>query len=170
MINDISGILDRREVIKTLKMLIFAGLMTIIPFFHNQMITGPLVNALLFIAVCLFGARIAILIGLIPSLVALSLGFLPIVSAQIIPFIMVSNALLILIFDIFWKKNYWAGIVAASLGKFIFLSFFSRLVLELSMKEKIAITLANMMSWPQLFTALVGGLLAYVFLRKIKRI
>jgi len=38
------------------------------------------------------------------------------------------------------------------------------------LKKEVAVKVATMMSWPQLLTALVGGLLAYLFLKSIRKV
>lgn len=146
------------------------GVCTVAPLFHSQPITGSIVNAALFIAVALLGTQNAILVGLIPSTIALSVGLLPAILAPMIPFIMISNTILVLVFGYFREKNYWLGVVFASLLKFVFLFATSSVVINLLLKKGIAQKVAIMMSWPQLLTALAGGALAYLFLRSIKKI
>lgn len=136
---------------------------------HNQALTGPIVNAALFMAVIFLGPQSAILAGLIPSVVALSVGLLPAILAPMIPFIMISNAILISTFALFYRRNFWLGIVTASFLKFVFLIATSNLAASLIMKQEIAQKVLAMMSWPQLLTALAGGLLAYIILKGLKR-
>ena len=72
----------------------FASLLAIaviLPLFHQQWLTGPLVNAILFIAVVLLGSQNAIIMGLLPSTIALAAGLLPAVLAPMVPFIIISN-------------------------------------------------------------------------------
>lgn len=139
------------------------------PLFLHQAITGPIVNAVLFISVVILGPQNAVLIGLLPSLIALSIGLLPPVLAPMIPFIMVSNTLLILVFSYLRKRNYWLGITSASILKFVFLFSTSSIVIDLLLKKEIAPKVAMMMSWPQFLTALGGGIIAYFFLKAIKK-
>ena len=158
---------------KILTLVQFSSLLavaTIAPFFLQQAIVGPAVNATLFISVVLLGSRNAMLIGILPSLVALSTGLLPPVLSPMIPFIMTSNVLLILVFDSLRKKNYWTGMVTASILKFVFLFGASSIVIDLLLNKDIAPKVAMIMSYPQLFTALSGGLIAFLFLRAIKKV
>ena len=151
----------------------FSSLMavaTIAPFFLQQAIVGPAVNATLFISVVLLGSRNAMLIGILPSLVALSTGLLPPVLAPMIPFIMTGNVLLILVFSSLIKKNYWTGMITASFLKFVFLFGASSIVIDLLLNKDVAPKVAMIMSYPQLFTALSGGLIAFLFLRSIKKV
>ena len=132
-------------------------------------IRGPIVNATLFIAAATLGPQRAILIGLIPSMIALSAGLLPAVLAPMIPFIMLSNAILIMTFSALKKKNYWLNVAIGSTLKFIFLFATSSIVINLLIKKEIAQQVALIMSWPQLLTALAGGVIAYPIIKLIKR-
>jgi hypothetical protein len=161
----------KKELILGLSQIAFIiAIATIVPLFHQQLITGPIINAMLFIAVVVLGAEKAVLTGLIPSLIALSIGLLPAVLLPMIPFIMVGNTVLILVFDFFRKKNYWLGAVLASFFKFLFLFSTSSVVINLLLQKEVAKNVALMMSWPQLFTALAGSLIAYLFLKTVKKI
>ena len=136
----------------------------------HQAIVGPIVNATLFISVILLGTQNAILVGLIPSLIALSYGLLPAVLAPMVPFIMTGNVILILCFGFLKDKNFWLGIISASILKFLFLFGTSSIVIDLVLKKEIASKVAVIMSYPQLFTALAGGIIAYLFLKSIRKI
>jgi len=163
-------ILNKKMVINLTAVLFLTGVITIAPLFHFQPVTGPIVNAILFISVCLLGIEHALLIGLIPSVIALSTGLLPAILAPMIPFIMLSNAILIITFAHLRNKNYWLGIIVASVLKFIFLFTTSSVVINLLLKKEIAVKVASIMSWPQLVTALAGGVIAYIFLSSFKKI
>lgn len=141
------------------------GLATMAPLLNQQAVTGPIVNATLFIAVMFLDIQSAVLVGLIPSTIALSMGLLPVVLAPMVPFIMVGNTILVVAFSHLRKKNYWLGIVSASVLKYVFLFSTSTIVMDLLLKKEIAAKVAVIMSWPQLLTALAGGVLAYGFCR-----
>ncbi len=139
--------------------------------FHSQWITGPIVNAALILAVYLVGIRGALLIGILPSTIALGVGLLPAILAPMIPFIIISNTLLVLIVD--WFKdgrylNYWPALFFAATVKYLFLFFTSSLVISLLLKQSLATKVAQLMSWPQFFTAVMGGFLTWVFLKLLK--
>jgi hypothetical protein len=86
-----------------------------------------------------------------------------------VPFIMISNALLVIIFGLFQKRNYWLAVISASLIKFIFLFSTSSVVIGLLIKKEIAAKVAAMMSWPQLFTALSGGIIAWLIIKAARK-
>lgn len=166
-----TNILNREKFLANTKFFAILGLSILAPLFNIQLFTGPLVNALLFIATILIGPYSAIIIGILPSAFALSVGLLPIVMAPMIPFIVISNAILVLIFHHFQKKNYWLGIFTASILKYIFLFIVSQSLVSLLIRNTPAARVATiMMNWPQLITALIGGAIAYLFLRFIKKI
>lgn len=146
----------------------FAALLavaTIAPLFHNQPITGPIVNATLFLGVIFLGTQNALLVGLIPSVIALSSGLLPSPLAPMVPFIMLGNAVLIITFGWLKQKNFWLAVGASSILKFLFLFSTSFVVINLIAQKPIAQKASQMMAWPQLTTALAGGLLAYLILK-----
>ena len=120
---------------------------------QNQWITGTIVNALIFLAVWRVGVVNAVLVAILPSSIALMRGLLPAPMAFLIPWIILSNIILIAIFYAL-KKYPFAGIISASLAKFIFLFAITSFFIKLSAP------LVFMMQWPQLVTALAGGLIA----------
>lgn len=146
------------------------GIAIIVPLFHLQYITGPMVNAVLFLSAFLTGSVAAMFIAMVPSVIALSTGLLPAVLAPAIPFIMLGNAILIAVFILFKKNNFWLAAVAASFAKFIFLFSSSQIVVGLIAKEQAASAAASMLSYPQLFTSLCGAVLAYAALKFLKKI
>ncbi len=162
-------VIKRETILSITYFIILLAIATFAPFLKSQTITGPIVNATLFISVLILGAENAILVGLVPSLVALSVGFLPAAISPMIPFIMAGNAILVVVFNFFRRKNYWLGVILASVLKFLFLWSSSSIVINLLLKKEIAQKAAAMMSWPQLLTALAGGVIAYLILKGIKK-
>ena len=166
--------------VNTLAMARFLGLAsvaTILPFLiHLQWVTGPIVNAILIITLLLIGIRSALVLCLIPSLMALSGGLLPAMLAPIVPFIMISNVILVISFDWIYNnfknanKSYWLGIVIGAGLKFIFLFASVSLISKLLIKQELAVKVAQLMSWPQFATAVIGGMIAWVVLKWLKRI
>ncbi len=147
------------------KLLAILSVATVAPLLGNQFLSGPLVNAMLFISVMVLGFRGAVVIALIPSLVALSTGLLPPMMAPMVPFIMVGNVILIAVFDKL-KGNWWPGVVSASLAKFAFLFAVSHMMAGMILNDTVATKVAAMMGWPQLATALAGGIIARLILKK----
>ncbi|PWB38707.1 MAG: iron hydrogenase [Parcubacteria group bacterium] len=161
---------EKKGILTVVQLAGLLGISVILPLFHQQWITGPMINAMLFIAVVLVGLSNAMILALLPSTIALSVGLLPPLLAPMIPFIMISNVVMVIAFDRLWQKDFWSGVVAGSVLKFLFLWSTSTLVINLVIKKELAPTISGMMSWPQLATALIGGAIAYGFLKSIKKI
>lgn len=154
---------------KTLQLAVFVMLAVVAPYFSNQLITGSIVNALLFISVAVLGTESAFLLCLIPSLISIYTGLLPLALAPMIPFIMTGNALLVLIFYTFGKKKFWAGAVPAVIIKFVFI-WSVGMILANSVLSGISKNVLLIISWPQLATAIAGAVIAFIFLKTIKKI
>ena len=166
------------ERINTNSIAQFAGLASIamfLPFIlHIQWITGPIVNAILILTLLKFGFRNAIVLATVPSLMALSGGLLPIILAPVVPFIMISNMILISCVD--WaynnfednRKGYWFGVLLGASLKFVFLFLSVNIISGLLIRQELAVKVAQMMSWPQLYTALLGGVIAWGVWKRIK--
>ena len=139
---------------------------------HSQWITGPIVNATLIAAVFVVGIRGALLIGMLPSVIALGGGLLPAPLAPMVPFIIIGNAILILLID--WSRridirnNYWFGLLVGAGLKYLFLFLSSGVVVRLLLQQSLATKVAQMMSWPQFVTAVVGGVVAWGILKVIR--
>lgn len=157
--------INREKITFLTKLAALLSVAMVVPLFHQQIITGPIVNATLFVATAVLGVSGGILVGLIPSVVALSAGLLPPVLAPMVPFIMISNTILVLTFHRLKERNYWMGMILGSILKFIFLYSTSSIVINLLLKKEVATQVSLMMNWPQLLTALAGGCLAYVFIK-----
>ncbi len=134
------------------------------PLFGAQAVSGPLVNATLFLATIFLGIKTAVFIAVFPSVVALAVGILPLPAAPFIPFIITANIILVLVFNYF-LENFWKGVIIASFFKFLFLFISSQLIAHLILKEGVARQIVAMMSWPQFATALTGGVIAYFVLQ-----
>lgn len=133
------------------------------PFIGIQAVTGPLVNAMLFLSAVLLGVQGGVLLAIFPSIIALSIGFLPMQIAPLVPFIIIGNIILVVVFNYF-RNSFWKGVVFASFAKFLFLYLSSLAISNILFSSKIAKVAISMMSFPQLATALVGGLIAYLIL------
>ncbi len=160
------SISNNKEIVTTsIKFVALIGIATLTPLLDNQFITGPLVNATLFLSVLLIGTKGAVMIAVIPGIIALSTGLLPAIMAPILPFVIIGNIFLVMVFDKL-KKSYWTAVISASLIKFAFLFLTSSIIANIILKDDIVIKVATMMSWPQLVTALAGGLIARLIMNK----
>ncbi|MFA6170935.1 MAG: ECF transporter S component [Patescibacteria group bacterium] len=169
--------LELVNVHAAIQFLVLGSIATFLPFFiHVQFLTGPIVNAILIIALFLCGIRSAITLALIPSLMALAGGLLPAVLAPVVPFIMISNCILIFTIEFLYKKfeqaksGFWIGLAAGAALKWVFLILSTGFISKLLLKQELAVKVVQMMSWPQLATAIAGGVIAFGILKPLKSI
>ncbi|MBU2025823.1 MAG: iron hydrogenase [Patescibacteria group bacterium] len=154
---------------KTLVFLALSVLTVFLPtIIHSQLITGPLVNMSLILAVLLVGPFEAVFLGLMPSVFALASGLLPLALAPAVPFIMISNAIFIGVYHYLGRKNFLLSTLAASLLKFLFLYGIVHLLLNTLLAQKIVENLSAMMGVFQFLTAIMGAVLAHAVLSFIK--
>lgn len=137
-----------------------------------QLATGTIVNADLFVAVVLVGPRGALGIAALPSLFAVASGQLPSPLAALVPVIVLGNVLLVGVFELLRQKSWWLGVVVAAIVKFAWLfgvtSLLATTAIHLLAAPVAAVALV-MMGWPQLVTALAGGVVAYAVLDPARR-
>ena len=157
--------------VKILMFAIFLAILIVVPaFIHSQWIAGPVVNAVLLISVVLIGPMEAVFLGLMPSAVALSAGLLPLPLAPMIPFIMIGNVIFIATFYYARQINFFGGLGIAALLKFAFLHYTLVWLMNRMLDGQLVAKLAVMMSWPQFFTAVIGGVIAYGLLKGMKKV
>lgn len=135
-----------------------------------QAVTGPLVNALLLLTLEALGVSQAMVVGMLTPMGAALRGILPLPLVVMIPFIALGNATLVGVYGALRRSHRGVALVCGAVAKFAVL-YASTALLQarpLSLAgpggvQPIAIpeTLWNMMRWPQLATALAGGLLAF---------
>ena len=124
----------------------------------DQMFTGPLVNALLIATTITLGLPAAVMAGALPSVASLVRGLLPLPMAAMVPYIILGNAALVTLIALLHRRNYWLALGAAAVVKLGLL--FSAVTYLVTVPP----ALAGMMQWPQLYTALLGGVIAWAVL------
>ncbi len=150
-----------------------------------QPATGPLINAMLFISTALLGWLAGVILGFMTPIVALLRGQLPPLLAPMVPFISISNVILVLTWFFIKKKfkltkkinlnpvkqpgNYLA-IVCAAMVKFLFLSFSVKILLPVLIAHDLPAKFVLMMTFPQLITAFIGGIIALVIYEMLYRV
>jgi len=155
---------------KIVSFVFFLAIVIVVPaLVHVQWYSGPVINAVLIMACVLVGPMEAMLLGLIPSTVALSSGLLPLPLAPMVPFIMMANAIFIAFFAYTYKTNYWLALLLAAILKFGFLALTVKFVMSAMLADSLVQRLAVMMSWPQLVTALLGGVIAFAILKFLEK-
>lgn len=132
---------------------------------YNNLIVGPIVNAVLIVATYTAGFWSGTSIAVIAPLVSAFTNKAAIAPLIITfsPFIILGNFIIVLAFHLLRRKNMIAGVAAGAVCKFAFLyasiAIFTSVV---KMKPQVAVTLTNLFSWPQLMTAVIGGILALI--------
>lgn len=144
-----------------------------------QPVTGPLINAMLFLTTVFVGGVAGVTLGGLTPLLALIRGQLPTVLAPMVPFIFIGNALLVLVFYFGIKQHlilnkahdlrFYVSLIVAGVFKFVFLFLSAQFVLPIVFGHEIQDKYVVLMSTPQLLTAWAGGLIAALFIKILQR-
>lgn len=133
-----------------------------------QMVTGPLVNAMLLLTTIFAGVVSGVFIGLFTPWVALLRGILPAPLGPLVPFIMIGNAAFTIVFSLFRRRGgvllEVTGVVLGAFAKYLILSQAARVLVHLPPR------IAQMMQVPQLVTALLGGAIALLLVQVLRRV
>lgn len=130
-----------------------------------QPVTGPGVNAVLFVGSMYVGPLAGILIGILTPWVALLTGIMKLAPA--VPVIMAGNVILAIVAGYLGKLNRYAGLGAASVLKFGVMTLGLRYLL--STGTKIPAVAYTSLTITQLFTALGGAVVAAAVLAALGR-
>ncbi len=152
-----------------------AGAALVGPFSATQLVTGSLVNCVLFVFTATTGIWSGVAIGILSSILASLVGVGPAIPA-VTPVIACGNAVLAVVFGLLhgkeWNFPRWAAsAVAAAVVKCAFLWVCVPFVLGLlsGVPEKQVAAVSIMFSWPQGVTALIGGVLAMLVLPRLRK-
>ncbi len=137
-----------------------------------QPVTGPAVNAILFLAAMLIGPVGGAIIGAFTPIMAFLRGILPPPLAPVIPFIVIGNGMLVIVYvylsrilrvgpDKTFVLRRFIALGAAALVKFFILAGAVTFLVE------VPAPIAQMMTLPQLYTALAGGFIALLIHRAL---
>ena len=141
-----------------------------------QPITGPLVNMMLILTTLILGPVAGVILGILTPLIAVFRGQLPPPLMPMVPFIMFGNSIFVLLFaaiDQRLKKlspsrrllaspGSWLALFAGAFAKFIWLYSAVRILLPRLIGTSIPPTVLALMSTPQFFTAMTGGIFAFL--------
>ena len=127
----------------------------------GQFVTGSCVNLVLAVAVLCCGPASGLTVALLSPFFAFLLGIGP-AFIQIVPFIALANAVYVLLIHFLGRKNRFAALGTAAVCKFavLYLLVAKLLVPTLGLPDAKMSVVSTGFSWPQLVTALIGGLLA----------
>ncbi|MFY9174630.1 MAG: ECF transporter S component [Peptococcia bacterium] len=132
-----------------------------------QPVTGPAINGILFIASAVVGPISGILIGLLTPIVAFAVGIMPFAPAMVI--IMLGNATLAIVYGLLAKRQILA-LVAAAVGKFLVMAAMVKYIFPLLFGIAIPAKVTTMLTLPQLYTALIGAVAAFIILKLISHL
>lgn len=118
------------------------------------MVTGPLVNFMLALAVLLVGTASGVFIGFLTPWVAMMAGILPAPLSPVIPFIMAGNVVYCLLIGLFKRRLRVVGVILGAVAKFAVIAGAVSFVLTLPGP------MTKVLMVPQLTNALIGGLFA----------
>ena len=149
----------------------------------GQLVTGSFVNAVLAVSVLLAGLYSGIAVALISPVLAYLLGIAP--QILTVPAIMVGNCVYVILLHFIAGKDskqilrQVAAWLAAAAAKFAALYaivvwlicgvFSERLLASGAMKAPMVKALPATFSWPQLFTALIGGAVALLIVPVLRK-
>lgn len=133
----------------------------------SQFIVGPLVNACLIIAAAYTGLAGGAVVAVVSPFGAILTGAA--IPLPFAPFIAGGNFVLVLVFFLL-KKKPLAGIASGAVLKFGFLwASVNLFVWMMSIPAAKAVILIASFSWPQLVTAVIGGILALLVLMALDK-
>ena len=135
----------------------------------NQFVSGSINNMLFILAVMLIGLTSAIVIAVISPIIATIIGIGPVLP-PLIPVIIAGNIVLVVLWHVIAmrqpersKLREVIALIVAALVKFavLYLGVVVLVVpLILGLPEPQASVVSALFSWPQIVTALVGGIIA----------
>lgn len=140
----------------------------------SQFLVGPAVNTVLLLTAYVCGTYYGVAVAALTPILALLIGQFPALLGSFIPFIIIGNVIYVLVFGVIKNKTKageYMGVVLGSFLKFLFLYFSAtRLIrlFSLSIPAKVLPKLAVMMGFPQLITALAGGIIAIIIIGILK--
>lgn len=135
-----------------------------IPLLGSNFIIGSLVNASLAVSSVVIGAWGGIIISIAASIIAFLQQHIKFV--WMIPIIAGGNTVLVLIYRWLYTKYKWVGIILSALAKFLVIFGLVKMCIKVFIVvPPLADTLSLMFSWPQIVTALIGGILAVPVLK-----
>lgn len=147
-----------------------AGAVIAGPFSVNQLVTGSLVNCVLFVFTAIGGVWCGVCVGILSAALASVIGIGPAVLA-VVPLVACGNAILCIVFAVVSKAlPRIVAVITAAAVKCGFLWLTVPLLLQaIGAPDKQRTMLGIMFSWPQACTALIGGLLAMLIIPRVTK-
>ena len=140
----------------------------------GQYVTGSLVNLVLILSVLLGGLWCGVTVAILSPFFAFMVGIGP-AFPPLLPFIMLGNLTLVLVWQLLAGKAKSKTLVAAVLAALAKFSVLYLCIVQLAIPHILrlqppqSVALSASFSFPQLITALVGGLAAVAFLPTLRK-
>lgn len=139
----------------------------------GQLVTGSCVNLVLGVSVLIGGVWCGAAVALLSPLFAFLLGVGP-AFPQLVPMIAAGNTVFVLLLHFLRQDaalRRWLAVISGAVGKFLTLYLLIvKLTLPLlGLPEKQTAMLTASFAWPQLLTALIGGVLAVLICPVLKK-
>jgi len=130
----------------------------------GQYVTGTGINTVLITAVGVCGLPWAAAIGIMTPMLAVLLGVQPPPTIVLVPFIIAGNMIYVVMFRILRRYNDYIRIIAAALAKFMLLYAAANIIVS-----KLPAPIKLAFSFPQLITAVSGGVIAIILLKIVDK-
>ncbi|MCL2046107.1 MAG: ECF transporter S component [Oscillospiraceae bacterium] len=171
----------KSKVLWTTRTAVFIALLVILQMatasLGNTIVTGSIVNMMLIVSLMTCGLSSGLSVAVVSPIMAKIIGIGPFWS--LIPFIIAGNIALISVWHFIgnrkMERKHTAAIVAlicAAIAKFLVLYIgIVRIAIPilLGLPEQQAVVISYMFSMPQLITALIGGIIAFILLPTLKK-
>ena len=139
-----------------------------LPPFITMFGIGSAVNACLLVAALFVGVRAALLMAVIAPVVAYLQQMLP-VPILIAP-VALANGVYVVAFYYLQRKQPWFAVAAAALAKMASMYVAIDWLLQfVALPDRIAALLRLMLSWPQLVTGVIGGVLCLIIAERLRK-
>lgn len=142
-------------------MIIFQSLRLVMPVppFANTFLIGSLVHACLILCLFRFGVKYSLFLGIIAPIIAFLQGLLPVLPL-VIPVVTGNVTYIIVSYVLDFKIPRIGAIIVASICKALILYGLISLFLQwLLLPAPVVTALLFVMSWPQIITGSIGGLI-----------
>ena len=124
--------------------------------FRVQWLTGPAINAILVLTIVYVDVYSAAIVGSMTPVLALINGIMPL--AIVVPFIIAANIAYVVAFSWQYKNNIFIAISISAIMKYVVLAVAVTFIIDVPPPVAYALTT------PQLFTSVVGGMIAAVII------
>lgn len=141
----------------------------------NPLLIGPLISAIILLTTYICGLSYGIIISILIPVTAIPFGALAPLLIPFAPFIVIGNIVFSASFAFFMNKGklgLYIGVAVSSAIKFLALSFCATKVIYMfsfGISEQSLKLIGTVFTTPQLILSLIGGAVAIIILKLLKR-